>query len=141
MAYVIVSPDTVRGSFQPAGKIKGGLKPWEADYSNPFYETMQSPSAEKLSIMFFPVDWQKKIDWEKDATMTKVDMPDGSRIYMTANYNEADQSYIAKQFWDQRWGRWGYAAGLVALWAFVPCALLFILGYAALWVGRGFARP
>lgn len=32
LAYVIVSPDTVKGSFQPAGYTKGGLKPWEVDY-------------------------------------------------------------------------------------------------------------
>ena len=140
MAYVIVSPDTVRGSFQPSGETKGGLKPWEVDYSKPFYETMRSPSAEKLSVTFFPVDWQDRMKWDKDLTMAVVNMPDGSRIYMHAKYNDVDKDYIAKQFWDQRWSRYGYTAGIVALWAFVPCALLLILGYALLWVGRGFSR-
>jgi hypothetical protein len=59
-----------------------------------------------------------------------------SRLYRQAAYNEEDQKYIAKQFWDQRWTQWGYAAGNVALevlpWALVPCVLLFILGYSAL---------
>lgn len=91
---------------------------------------MRSPSAERLSVDFHSVDWQTKSDFDKNADMIRVDMPDGSRIYMTAEYNDADRNYIARQFWDQRWGRWGYAAGIVALWALVPCALLFILGYA-----------
>jgi len=137
VAYGIVSPD--RGGFQPDWETKGGLKPWEV---------MRSPSAEKLSITFSPVDWQDGIKWDKDwqdgikwdneLSMAVVTMPDGSRIYMNANYNDADKNYIAKQFWDQRWGRYGYTAGIVALWALTPCALLFILGYALLWVGRGF---
>jgi hypothetical protein len=135
---VIVSPDTVRGSFQPAGKTKGGVEPWKIDYSKPFYETMLSPSAEKLSVTFFAVEWQYKSDWDKDAKVAKVNMPDGSRVYMDAAYNEADQEYIAKQFWDQRWSRYAEAAWSIALWALVPCAVLFILGYALLWVGRGF---
>jgi hypothetical protein len=59
---------------------------------------------------------------------------------MHAKYNDVDKDYIAKQFWDQRWNRYGYTAGIVALWAFVPCALFLILGYALLWVGRGFSR-
>jgi hypothetical protein len=29
----------------------------------------------------------------------------------------------------QRWGRWGYAAGIVGLWALIPCALFFVFGY------------
>jgi hypothetical protein len=100
LAYILISPDTVKGNFQPAGHTKGGIKPWQVDYSKPFYETMRSPSAEKLTITFFPVDWQSKIEWDKDARMTKLDMPDGSRIYMPAAYNNEDRNYIAKQYWD-----------------------------------------
>jgi hypothetical protein len=72
--------------------------------------------------------------------MVVVNMPDGSRIYMRDGYNEADKNYIAQQFWDQRWSRWGDAAGVIAAWAFVPCILLFVLGYSFLWVVRGFKR-
>jgi hypothetical protein len=67
-----------------------------------------------------------------------VDFPNGSHLSMPAGYTDTDKNYIAKQFWDQRWGRWGYAAALIAAWAFIPCVLLFILGYSLLWVGRGF---
>jgi hypothetical protein len=138
MSYMFAWPDTVWGGFQPSALAKFPLS--EIDFSKPFYETMHSPSAEKLGVAFHSVGWQQRIDWEKDPSMIMVKMPDGSRLYMNAGFNEADRNYIAKQFWDQRWMRWGYAAGIIALWAFVPCALLFIIGYALLWVGRGFTR-
>jgi len=73
IAYGIISPDTVKGSFQPAGKTKGGVDPWKIDYSKPFYETMLSPSAEKLSVTFFPVEWQYKSDWDKDTNLAFED--------------------------------------------------------------------
>jgi hypothetical protein len=70
VAYIAVSPDTVRGSFQPAGTAKVGMT--EADILNrPFYETMRSPSAEKLYITFRPVGWQDKTGWEKNSSMAK----------------------------------------------------------------------
>ncbi|MCA1452158.1 hypothetical protein I6F35_02875 [Bradyrhizobium sp. BRP22] len=140
VAYTIVAPDTIRGVFQPAGATKGGLNPWAVDYRKPFYETMRSPSAEKLSVQFFEVQRTDQTQWDKDSSMAVVEMPDGSRLYMHDGYNDADKDYIARQFWDQRWGRWGYAAGVVTAWAFVPCILLFIFGYSLLWVGRGFGR-
>jgi hypothetical protein len=75
IAYGIISPDTVKGSFQPAGKTKGGVDPWKIDYSKPFYETMLSPSAEKLSVTFFPVEWQYKSDWDKDTNLAVRGLP------------------------------------------------------------------
>jgi hypothetical protein len=70
----------------------------------------------------------------------QVAFPDGSQLCIPAGYNDTDKNYIASQFWDQRWGRWGYAASVIAAWVFAPCILLFIFGYSLLWVGRGFKR-
>lgn len=146
VAYGIVSDDAAQGNFAPNDVLKdrrnvewGGLAPHKPDKQT-FQESYRSPSAEKLIVTFRSVDWRQRMDFDTDADTIKVDMPDGSSIYMHAAYNDADRNYIAKQFWDQRWGRWGRAAGIVALWAFVPSALLFILGYALLWIGRGFKR-
>ena len=139
IAYSIVAPDTIQGSFQPSGRLKEGV-PWETDYTKPFYDVMRSPAAEKLAVVFFPVERRYRTEWEKASDMHVVLMPDGSRVYMNDGYNEADRAYIATQFWDQRWRRWGHAAAIIALWAFVPCVLLFILGYSLLWVARGFTR-
>ncbi|WP_315806641.1 MULTISPECIES: hypothetical protein [unclassified Bradyrhizobium] len=141
VAYKVVEPDTIRGAFQPGGMAKGGIvDPWKIDFGRPFYETMRSPSAEKLAVKFYRVEWRDQSQWDKDGSMAVVDMPDGSRLYMHDQYNEADKNYIAQQFWNQRWDRWGYAASVVAAWAIFPCIVLFILGYSLLWVGRGFRQ-
>jgi hypothetical protein len=89
---------------------------------------MRSPSAEKLSIQFFEVERSDQSQWDKDRSMAVVEMPDGSRLYIHDQYDETDKNYIAQQFWDQRWSRWGYAAGVVAAWSFLPCIFLFALG-------------
>lgn len=140
VAYTVVAPDTISGAFQPSGQTKGGLKPWQVDFSKPFYETMRSPAAEKLHVEFFPVQGSDLAQWDKEGSMATVEMPDGSRLYMHDQYNEADRNYIAKQFWDRRWRRWAYAGGVVAAWTLVPPLALFILGYSLPWVGRGFKQ-
>jgi len=140
LAYTMIAPDTIRGAFQPSATLKDGLKPWEADYRKPFYEVMRSPAAEKLRIEFFEVEKRYQSQWDNDSSMIKVEVPDGSHIYMHSGYNEADRNYISEQFWDRRWSRWASAAGLIAVWAFVPCIVLFIFGYSLLWVARGFKQ-
>jgi hypothetical protein len=140
VAYTIVAPDTIRGAFHPSGQTKGNLAPWLIDYSKPFYETMRSPAAEKLHVDFFPVERSDLARWDKERSMALVEMPDGSRLYIHNQYNEADKNYIASQFWERRWSRWAYAGGVVAAWALVPCVVLFILGYSLLGVGRGFKQ-
>jgi len=121
IAYTIVGPDTIWGSFQP----------WLTDE-----EVGLPPRAEQkqLSRSFSPIRLVRD-------NMVRVEMPDGSQLYVLDSLSEADRTRIAEQFWDQRWSRWGRAAATVALWSFVPCLLLFILGYSLLWVGRGFTRP
>jgi len=120
IAYKIVAPTTIWGSFQP----------WLTDE-----EAGLPPRAEQeqLSRSFSPIRNVR-------ADMVHIQMPDGSKLYMPASLSEAVKTDIAEQFWDQRWRRWGRAAAAAALWAFVPCLLLFIFGYSLLWVGRGFMR-
>ena len=120
IAYKIVAPATIWGSYQP----------WLTDE-----EAGLPPRAEQkqLSRSFSPIR-------DVRADMVHIQMPDGSKLYMPASLSEAVKTDIAEQFWDQRWRRWGRAAAAAALWAFVPCLLLFIFGYSLLWVGRGFMR-
>jgi len=120
IAYKIVAPDTIWGSFQP----------WLTDE-----EAGLPPRAEQkqLSRAFSPIRLGRP-------DMIRIEMPDGSQLYMPESLSEAVRTRIAEQFWDQRWSRWGRAAAIVALWAFIPCLLLFIFGYSLLWVGRGFTR-
>ena len=49
VTYTIIASDTIRGTFQPSGTAKDGSKPWAIDFRKPFYDTMRSPAAEKLS--------------------------------------------------------------------------------------------
>jgi hypothetical protein len=137
MAYTIESPDALHGQFQPTVVIKKEVPVEEineVDFGKPFYGVGVSPSQLNLKTEFSSY----RDSPDAHTQFYSVDFPDGSRLYIPARYNEADRNYIEKQFWDQRWGRWGYAAGVIAAWALLPCVLLFILGYSLLWVGRGF---
>jgi hypothetical protein len=137
IAYTIVSPDILHGRFQPTVVIKKEVpieQVEKVDFGKPFYDVGLSPSQLKLKTEFSAY----QVSSEAQSQFNSVDFPDGSRLYIPAGYNETDKNYIAKQFWDQRWGRWGYSAGVIAAWALLPCVLLFILGYSLLWVGRGF---
>jgi hypothetical protein len=116
------------------------FKPSDIHSDRPFYDMIRSPSIEKLTVAFRLLDWQTKNDFDQDTHMIKTDFPDGSHLYMSEFYSIADQKYIAGEFWAQRWWRWARAIETIAPWALVPCVLLFILGYAFLWIGRGFAR-
>jgi hypothetical protein len=138
-AYTIVAPEALHGRFQPRVEMKKGTTAEQVekiDFSKPFYDFVVSPSRSFLTIVF-SLD---QITAQELAQFILVDFPDGSSLYLPAGYNGADRAYISQQFWDQRWSRWGHAAGVVALWAFLPCTLIFVLGFGILWVGRGFKR-
>jgi len=142
-AYLAVVPDTVSGNYQPVLEIR--KEAWNAttesiDWNKPFYELIVSPSAEKSEVLFSKVDWEYLAEWEKGQSHKLVNFPDDSTLFVQKQYTEADKEYVVQQFWQQRWTRRGKAAGIVAAWALVPCVALFALGYALLWVGRGFRR-
>jgi hypothetical protein len=102
---------------------------------------MRSPSAEKLAVTFDEVGYQYVRDWDqsvKDRKLAVVKMPDDSSLYLSTYLTEEDQRYLAEAFWEQRW--WRYMS-FTKVWApifLVPPIVLFILGWAILWVCRGF---
>jgi hypothetical protein len=138
-AYTIVAPATLHGRFQPTLIMKKETTAEQVnkiDFGKPFYDFGVSPTQLNSTIEFSidqinPTGLSQYID---------VEFPDGSRLDIPAGYSEADKNYISKQFWDQRWSRWAGTVGPIAVWAFVPCIVLFIFGYCLLWVGRGFKR-
>jgi len=141
VAYMAISPDTVSGNYAVVLAIREQAwkgTPESIDWNRPFYELIVSPSAEKSAVLFDTVGWQYLADWKTGKTHKLVNFPDGSTLFVDKKFNDADQGYVTQQFWQQRWKRWGKAAGIVAMWALIPCAALFILGYALLWIGRGF---
>ena len=101
------------------------------------------PPKESLTPVFSVVEWQQVFDWDKRANegkLVSVRFPDNSVLYLNAEMPEADKSYIAAAFWDQRWKRyWEVALPYLYGGVGLPIALLLI-GSFLVWVGRGFAR-
>ncbi|MDH2356563.1 hypothetical protein QCM80_38975 [Bradyrhizobium sp. SSUT112] len=75
----------------------------------------------------------------KNGTLISADFPDTSKLYLSSQMTKEDQNYVAKQFWDQRW--WRYGSDLVPFIAIaiVPPIGLLLLGSFLLWVVRGFS--
>ena len=138
LTYEIMGRDLIRGSFQPMAAYKKPGPYTDAEVFGPFYGLVRSPSAERLTLTFRPVEYEDRTKWENDPKMLIVKMPDESRVFMAVEYNRADRDYIAMQFWDQRWWRRGELAKHAALWSIAPMLALFVVVYSLLWVGRGF---
>jgi len=74
----------------------------------PYYETMRSPSAEKLTVTFRELEYLFIGGYDqsvKDGKLKVVKMPDDSSLYLDTRLTEADQEYISRAFWHQRWWR------------------------------------
>jgi hypothetical protein len=80
-------------------------------------------------------------DLEKDAKegkMNIIEFPDHSKLYLSSALTEADQTYLSRQFWDQRSVRLLkiLEPGLAA--AAIPPTFIFLLGLGTLWVVKSF---
>jgi len=141
LAYFIISGEVSNWKWQYIHELRTNTPLQEIDWSRPYYEIMRSPSAEKLSVTFNEVEYQYVEEWDqfvKDRKLTPVEMPDHSLLYFSTELTEQDQLYLAKAFWDQRW--WRYVS-FIKFWGpmlVMPPIVLFILGWAILWVCRGF---
>jgi hypothetical protein len=137
-------PSTIKqGKWQYTHFMRSNEHPNKVDWTKPYYENMKSPSAEHLEPEFSTLGYQYIADWDKSARegrMIVVDMPDRSSLYLTVDLTKDDQEYISRAFWDQRWWRYAKTAQPWAIGLVVPPALLFVLGWALLWVARGFKR-
>jgi hypothetical protein len=115
----------------------------KVDWSKPYYENMRSPSKEKLSVTFSKVDYEFVDIWNKrvkDGDMVIVPMRDGSTLYLETDLTKADQHYIAAAFRNQRWSRYLNVTKTWIAILLVPPIILLILGWALLWVARGFKQ-
>jgi hypothetical protein len=142
LAYFIIGDEVSGWKWQYVHIMRGDVpNPNEVDWKLPYYEIMRSPSAEKLAVTFDNLPYQYVESWDqsvKDGKLPVIEMPDHSSLYLDTYLTKDDQEYLAKAFWDQR--RWRYASFAKA-WVpilVVPPIVLFILGWALLWVCRGF---
>jgi hypothetical protein len=101
----------------------------------PLYEIIRSPSQEKLPVVFQPRGWQSGSPWDYRLNVGQWvprEFPDGSKLWLQPALSEADKTYIAGEFWNQRWSRWD-----TLLRPFLPSALIPPLGlFLALWAAR-----
>jgi len=141
LAYFITRDEVSHWKWQYVHEARTNTLPGEVDWSRPYYEMMRSPSAENLAVTFMELEYQYTPEWDqfvKDGKLKIVKMPDDSLLYFSTDLTEQDQLYLAKAFWDQRW--WRYVS-FIKFWGpvlVVPPIVLFILGWAILWVCRGF---
>ena len=141
LAYFIIRDEVSHWEWQYVHEARTNTLPGEVDWSRPYYEMMRSPSAENLAVTFMELEYQYTQEWDqfvKDGKLKIVKMPDDSLLYFSTDLTEQDQLYLAKAFWDQRW--WRYVS-FIKFWGpvlVVPPIVLFILGWAILWVCRGF---
>jgi hypothetical protein len=139
LAYFIIGDQVSRWKWQHLHQSRTNIG--EIDWSLPYYEIMRSPSAENLAVTFDELGYQYVQVWDqsvKDGKLTIIEMPDRSSLYLNTHLTERDQEYLSKAFWDQRW--WRYAS-FAKVWVPIlvgPPIVLFILGWAILWVCRGF---
>jgi hypothetical protein len=128
----------VGAQYAPIVLVKKGATPElytkviDEPNSPDFYAYFRSPAGENLEMEFTAVD---KPPADPNAF---INFPDGTKLYVPKGYSTTDKNYIAEQYWQQRWSRWAYTGWPFVRWALVPCVALFIIGYALLWVGRGF---
>ncbi|MGB9364824.1 MAG: hypothetical protein WCE79_02305 [Xanthobacteraceae bacterium] len=130
--------DIIAGRFQAVGDFVGGKTASQVDWNLPFYDVIRSPSREKLPVTYVAVDYRQRGEWDTSDRVIAYDYPDRSRMYVQVGYDDADRSYIREQFWQQRFGRWGKAIGIFLALITLPPALLFLIGFTLLWIGRGF---
>jgi hypothetical protein len=144
LAYFVIGAEVSGWKWGYVHQPRTNSPPWEIDWSLPYYETMRSPSAEKLAVTFHEVGRQDVRSWDhfvKDGKLAPIEMPDHSLLYLSTYLTERDQEYLAKAFWDERWSRYLSFAKVWAPIFVVPPIVLFILGWAILWVCRGFKTP
>jgi hypothetical protein len=147
LAYTIVPDQLSHGKWQYVYEMRDrkDVPDWAIDWKRPLYEIMRSPSIEKLKVGFSELGYEYVQQWDKHVAEGRMmaSFPDGSLLYLDKQLTQADQECLARAFWDQRWRRY---AEIGKTWAAVlvgPPIALFIIGWALLWVGRGFkaARP
>jgi hypothetical protein len=143
LAYFVVSSEVSSWKWQYVDQMRKDIDIKKMDWSRPYYENMRSPSKEKLSVTFSKVDYEFVDIWNKrvkDGDMVIVPMRDGSTLYLETDLTKADQHYIPAAFRNQRWSRYLNVTKTWIAILLVPPIILLILGWALLWVARGFKQ-
>lgn len=143
LAYMIMPDSMASRKYQYVYHMRSDVPdPNKVDWTKDFYSLMESPSKGNLASTFDIMTYQLATSWDEDVkkgTLISAEFPDKSHLYLSAQMTKADQDYVAKAFWNQRWGRWVTEALPWVAGAVVPPILLLLLGSFLFWVFRGFA--
>jgi len=143
MIYVLVPDEVGRWKWQYVHEMRREIDLEKADWTRPYYENMRSPSIEKLAVSFSQLGYEYVEPWDKlvkDGKMNIVSFPDRSALYLDTLLTKEDQEYLSGAFCDQRWRRYGKIAGTWGAIAVAPSVVMLIIGWALLWVARGFKK-
>lgn len=138
---IFLSPLPFRGDYQYVAQTKE--MPWNIDWSKPFYETYYSPGNGPFPDRFADVPAHLVESWDarvKSGTLTAINFPDRSKLYLSSEMTLGDQEYVSRVFWDQRFSRYW---GIIWPWltgAFGPPLVLLGSGAACYWVIAGFRK-
>jgi hypothetical protein len=138
-AYMQVSGDLKKSYFQYEQQSKNHEKPWDTDWSKPFYERNFAPGKGDVPDRFPTLDASHVDEWKKSPHLTEISFPDGSILFVPLELTRDDMKLLAKEFWDGRIERWIELAKPWATFVLVPPVALLIIGWIIGWVVRGFA--
>lgn len=136
---VFLKPVPFGGNYQYVRPIKE--MPWNTDWSNSYYETHHAPGRGPFPDSFSTLEDRYIEEWDKHVkagTMHRISFPDRSTLYLSVELTEADQTYLSRLFWDQRWTRYFEQVWPWLRLALGPPLAALILGSALGWVVRGF---
>lgn len=136
-------PETIqRERYQYLSVLRDDV--WKLkDWNKPLYELVKSPSEDHLAPQFAQLEPTYWSDWDNKASAGELKIfsyPGDAQLYLASGWTDRDQRYIRDAFEASRWQRWALLLSKWAAGAVIPPALLFILGLALLWVGRGFSN-
>jgi hypothetical protein len=114
------------------------------DWKKPLYDSILSPSKEKLTPTFTEIDPPYSNEWDKsvkNGSLTVFQDAEGAKLFLISGLSPQDTAYIEKAFVASKWKRhakilWYWAALIVG-----PPMSLAMLGLAMLWAMVAFISP
>ena len=132
--YAIEERDGVGYPFSPANRAKT------------FNDLWRKPSETKFPPSFYTIDYQYRKGFDDSVSsgaMVIDEFPDGSKLYINANFPESERKIADNWFWEDRWRRRLHSTmqqGSLFEIALLPPTFVLVLGLLGRWVLSGF-RP
>ena len=140
-SHEFLKPAAFGGNYQYVVQTKE--MPWATDWKKPLYEIAYSPKEGRFPQEFASLEDTYIEGWEKsvrDGSLTTIEFPDSTFLYLSSQWTNEDQTYLAQLFWHGQWLRYFKKVGYWLLLAFGPPAAALLSGLAIRWVFLGFTQ-